>query len=170
MAQRGSSKSDRRSSSTPRSSSPRSSGSPRRSTTERKVTARNMTSDEQAFVQRNAARLSPSTLRAKWTHSPREHEDRPGQTLATREPDVIQAWAKARKAKPATVARREGDRPRTLRLDFPGYGGRRLEPVDWDAWLRTFRDRDLVFLYQEHRRNGDASNFFRLDSPKREQG
>jgi hypothetical protein len=142
----------------------------RSSTNERRVTARNMTADERSFVQRNAAKLSPSTLRAKWTHEPGEHEDRPGQTLATRSPDVIRAWAGARRAKPATVARREGQRPRTLRLDFPGYGGRRLEPVDWDAWLRTFKERDLVFLYQEHRRSGEDSNFFRLDSPKREEG
>jgi hypothetical protein len=143
---------------------------PATSKTERKVTARNMTSAERAFVQRNAEQLSPSTLRAKWTHSPEEHEDRPGQTLATRNPDVIQAWARARKAKPATVGRAQGDRPRTLRLDFPGFGGQRLLPVDWDAWVKTFRDRDLVFLYQEHRRSGEGSNFFRLDSPRRERG
>jgi hypothetical protein len=142
----------------------------RSSTTERRVTARNLTAEERAFVQRHASQLSPSTLRAKWTHAPDEHEDRPGQTLATRNPDVIRAWARARRAKPATVGRREGQRPRTLRLDFPGYGGSRLEPVDWDAWLRTFQERDLVFLYQEHRRSGEGSNFFRLDSPKREEG
>jgi hypothetical protein len=142
----------------------------RSSTTERRVTARNLTSEERAFVQRHASKLSPSTLRAKWTHAPDEHEDRAGQTLATRNPDVIQAWARSRQAKPATVARRDARRPRTLRLDFPGYGGSRLEPIDWDAWLRTFQQRDLVFIYQEHRRNGDESNFFRLDSPKREEG
>ena len=141
-----------------------------RSKTERRVTARNMTSAERAFVQRNMSQLSPSTLRAKWTHSPDEHEDRPGQTLATREPEVIRTWAQARRAKPATVGSQEGARPRTLRFDFPGFGGQRLQPVEWDAWMKTFQDRDLVFLYQEHRRSGEDSNFFRLDSPRRERG
>jgi hypothetical protein len=143
----------------------------RRTGEARPITARNTTTEERQFLNRNARWLSPSTLRAKWIHGTSEHEDRPGQTLATRDPNVIQAWAQARRAKPATVGRRSNDRPRTLRLDFPGYeGGRRLETVDWKDWLRTFQERDLVFLFQEHRRNGGDSNFFRLDSPKRERG
>lgn len=136
----------------------------------RRVTARNVTPSEREFLTRNMGSLSPSTLRAKWIHKPDEHEDRPGQTLATRSVDVIQAWAKARKARPATVARKGEERPRTLRLDFPDYEEGRLQPVSWDDWVRTFQQRDLVFLYQEHRRNGGESNFFRLDSPRRERG
>jgi hypothetical protein len=137
-----------------------------------KITARNLTAEERRFLEANAARLSPSTLRAKWTHSPDEHEDRPGQTLATRSPEVIRAWADARGAKPATVGRRNEERPRTLRMDFSGGDGSsgRLQPVSWDAWLGTFRDRNLVFIYQEHKRDGRDSNFFRLDSPEREDG
>jgi hypothetical protein len=84
---------------------------------------------------------------------------------------VIKSWADERKAVPATVGRRDNDRPRTLRFDFPANGeSRRLEPIDWDAWLGTFRERDLVFIYQERRRDGRESNFFRLDSPEREDG
>jgi hypothetical protein len=139
-----------------------------------RITARNLRGSDRGWLESRAAQLSPSTLRAKWIHSPDEHEDRPGQTLATREPDVIRAWAEQRDGQPATVARRDGERPRTLRFDFGASGdGRRssrLEPVSWEDWLATYQERELVFLFQEHRRNGDDSNFFRLDSPEREEG
>jgi hypothetical protein len=29
---------------------------------------------------------------------------------------------------------------------------------------------EVVFLFQEHKRDGSESNFFRLDSPEREEG
>jgi hypothetical protein len=150
----------------------RSSGAGRseRSPAETKVTAPNATSEERQFLDKNASKLSKSTLRAKWMHGD-DRPDRNGQTLATRDPDVIRRWADARRAQPATVARRKGQRPRTLRFDFPQNGtSSRLEPIDWQEWLRTFQERDLVFLFQEKRRNGSDSNFFRLDSPKREDG
>jgi hypothetical protein len=131
--------------------------------------APNATRDERRYIEKHRDELSKTTLRAKWTHDPGDRPDRAGQTLATRSHDVIKAWAKARNAQPATVARRSGDRPRTLRFDFDGRE-ERLEPVTWDEWFRTFDERDLVFLYQEKLRNGNQSNFFRLDSPKREEG
>lgn len=106
--------------------------------------------------------------RAKWVASTQDHEDRPGQTLATRDHAVIRQWAEARGAEPATAGRGHGGRPRTLRFDFPGYGGKSLTPVSWDDWFRTFDERDLVFLFQEHLSNGRTSNFFRLDNPQRE--
>jgi hypothetical protein len=136
----------------------------------RSITAKNVTAQERTFLAEHASQLSPTTLRAKWIHSPDEHEDRSGQSLATRSDDVIRAWADQRGAKPATVRSRQSDQPRTLRFDFPGYGGGRLEPIDWEAWLGTFKRRKLVFLFQEHKRDGSESNFFRLDSPEREEG
>ena len=61
------------------------------------------------------------------------------------------------------------ENPRVLRFDFPGYD-RELQAISWDAWLRKFDERDLVFLYQAHMKAGNESNFFRLDSPHREEG
>lgn len=139
-------------------------------TTKEKISAANATREERAFLEKNASKLSKSTLRAKWVHGA-EGPDRKGQTLATRDPEVIRRWADARRAQPATVGRRDGERARTLRFDFPANGSSpRLEPIDWDEWLRTFQDRDLVFIFQENRRDGRQSNFFRLDNPKREEG
>jgi hypothetical protein len=113
--------------------------------------------------------LSRSTERAKSVNSPDEHEDHPGQTLATRNHDVIRQWAEARGATPATVPGTEhDDRPGVLTFDFPGYGGERLRHISWDQWFRTFDERTLVFLFQEHLKNGRPSNHFNLDSPERE--
>lgn len=92
-----------------------------------------------------------------------EHEEYPGQTLRTRDHDVIRSWAIDRGAKPATVpgTEREG-RLGVLRLDFPGYAGGNLAEVSWDEWFDTFDRQNLEFVYQEHTRDGTESNFFRL--------
>jgi len=102
---------------------------------------------------------------------PEEHADYDGQTLVTRDPDVIRAWARARGAKPATVAGTEhGDHLGVLRFDFPGYGGSELTEVGWDEWFDTFEERGLRFIYQERKSDGTESNFFRLENPDREDG
>lgn len=134
-----------------------------------KITAKNTTPEEKKFLEQHKSELSRTTLRAKWIHSPDEHEDHPGQSLATQSHDVIKHWAEERNAVPATVQGTEHNgRPGVLRFDFPGYGGRKLEHIGWDDWFKTFDDRHLVFLFQQEMRNGNQSNFFMLDSPKRE--
>ena len=131
------------------------------------ITAKNTTPEEKRFLTRHENKLSPTTLRAKWTHSADDHADRPGQTLATRSHDVIRQWAEERGGVPATVGAKEG-RPRVLRLNFPDRGGRNLQEISWEEWFETFDDRKLVFLYQERMKSGNQSNFFRFDSPERE--
>ena len=123
--------------------------------------------ENEQFVEEHGDQLSPSTKRAKWIHSPDETEDYPGQTLATRNIDVIKAWAAARNAIPATTPEGDPERPRVLLFDFPGYKNG-LQHVSWEAWSRVFRERELVFLFQQHTKDGKQSNFFRLDSPHRE--
>ena len=131
--------------------------------------AENLTPQEREFLEKYAGKLSPTTLRAKWINDPNEHEDYPGQTLATQNPEVIKRWAEERHAVPATVPGTEhGDHLGVLTFDFPGYGGQKLKQVSWDEWLKTFTQRKLVFLFQEHMKNGNQSNFFHLDSPFRE--
>jgi hypothetical protein len=96
-------------------------------------------------------------------------ESRPGETLVTTDHDTIRNWAEERKATPATVPDTEhGDHLGVLRFDFPGYGGEDLRHVSWDEWFRTFDARKLTFIYQEHKRDGAQSNFFRLENPERE--
>lgn len=101
---------------------------------------------------------------AKWMHGDDDEPDHAGQTLATRNPDVIRAWAEARRGVPSMF---DG----AMTLDFPHDGGGidgRLQPVPWEDWLEAFVERELVFLYQETLANGRQSNFFRLDCPERQ--
>jgi hypothetical protein len=102
----------------------------------------------------------------QWIESPDQHEEHPGKTLATRNHDVIRRWAEQRSAVPATVpGSRHGDHVGVLTFDFPGYGGERLEHISWEEWFKAFDERNLVFLFQEHMRDGSESNFFRLANP-----
>ena len=124
----------------------------------------------QGTGRRGASRSSRSAPKAhlkysKWIDSPDDHEDRKGQSLATRNHEVIRQWAESRKAKPSVVGDTEGrDGAGILRIDFPGHGGKRLRKVDWNDWFDTFVKRKLVFLYQEHKRDGSTSTFFKLSA------
>ena len=131
------------------------------------ATSRRKTTRRPAQRPAEKPKLSRALQYAKWIESPDEHGDRPGQTLVTRNPDVIRRWADERGARPAIAGRRNPqDPPRVLRLDFPGYRGD-LEPISWDEWFRTFTERGLLFVFQEHKADGIPSNFFRLDNPAR---
>jgi hypothetical protein len=57
-----------------------------------------------------------------------------------------------------------------LRITFAEDGRSRLQEASWDDWFRTFDERQLVFLYQERKKDGTQSNYFRLDCPDREDG
>jgi hypothetical protein len=119
----------------------------------------------------SAEQQSKSLKYAKQINSPDEHQDKPGQTLVTRNHDVIQRWAEERGAIPATVPGTEHDgRPGVLTFDFPGYGGQDLEPISWSEWFQPFDERNLNFIYQEQKADGNQSNFFHLESPDREDG
>ena len=125
--------------------------------------------EDEQYVKKYGDDLSDSTQYAKWISGPDEHEDHHGQSLVTRNHEVIKQWAEARDAVPATVPGTEhGDHLGVLRFNFPGYGGDSLEEVSWEDWFNTFDDRRLVMIYQEHLKNGNQSNFFRFDSPFRE--
>lgn len=133
------------------------------------IKAENLTSQDRKYIEQHADKLSKTTLNAKWINQVGQTEDHPGQTLATRNPDVIKHWAEERGGTPATVpGTQHGDHLGVLRINFPGYGGQKLEPVTWDQWFKTFNDRKLVFLFQQKMREGNQSNFFHLDSPERE--
>ncbi|GAA4866427.1 MULTISPECIES: hypothetical protein [Saccharopolyspora] len=90
-------------------------------------------------------------------------EDYPGQSLTTTDHDTIQQWVEQRGGTPATPPGTEhGDHLGVLEVDFPGYGGEKLRTVSWDDWFHTFDERDLEFVYQEHRKGGGDSNFFQV--------
>ena len=116
--------------------------------------------------------MSRSLKYAQPISSPEQRPERPGRSLVTTSHEVIRRWAQARKAKPATIAGTERDgRAGVLTFNFPGWReGGRLRQITWDQWFKTFDLRRLNFIYQEQRSDGKQSNFFKPESPNREDG
>ncbi|NYH43622.1 hypothetical protein HNR22_003349 [Micromonospora jinlongensis] len=101
-----------------------------------------------------------------------DRPERPGRSLITANHEVIQRWARERGAKPATIAGTERDgRAGVLTFNIPGYReSSRIREITWDDWFYTFDLRKLNLIYQEQMRDGRQSNFFRTESPDREDG
>lgn len=84
----------------------------------------------------------------------------------TTDHDRIRAWADERNAEPATARgtqEADGD-PGVLTLDFVGYGADEedLEHITWDDWFDKFEESNLAFLYQDEKKSGETSTFFKL--------
>jgi len=78
-----------------------------------------------------------------------------GRSLATRDHDVIRAWAARHSAEPATGEATQSG-PATInvndggvgiRFNFPGAG--RFRPISWTEWLEHFDRNGLTFVYAE---------------------
>jgi len=117
---------------------------------------------------RTGPETSKSLKYSQEVTSPDEEPEREGRSLATTHHEVIKRWAEERDGVPATVEGTEhGDHLGVLRFDFGG-DSENLRHVSWDEWFETFDARRLNFIYQEERSDGRQSNFFRLESPDRE--
>ncbi|MFJ6195898.1 hypothetical protein [Micromonospora sp. NPDC092111] len=121
---------------------------------------------------RTGRSTSRSVRSSQLISSPADRPERPGRSLVTTNHEVIQRWAAARGAMPATIAGTERDgRPGVLTFDIPGYRqSSRIQKIGWDDWFRTFDARRLNLIFQEQLRDGRQSNFFRTESPDREDG
>jgi hypothetical protein len=80
--------------------------------------------------------------------------------------NVIRKWVEARGGHPATVkATGDAKDPGLLRIDFPGYSGKRsLEPISWDEFFDKFDEKNLAFLYQDKTATGKPSRFCKMVS------
>ncbi|HEX5595329.1 MAG TPA: hypothetical protein VFX61_04780, partial [Micromonosporaceae bacterium] len=85
---------------------------------------------------RQGAASSRSLKYAQHISSPEEQPSRPGRSLVTTDHEVIQRWAQARNAKPATIRGTEYDgRPGVLRFNFPGFKeSDRIREISWNEW------------------------------------
>ncbi|NLU77190.1 hypothetical protein HCA58_02030 [Micromonospora sp. HNM0581] len=123
-----------------------------------------------------AARTGRSTSRSvrssQLISSLQDRPERLGRSLVTTSHDVIRRWARERGAKPATVSGTErAGRIGVLTFNMPGYReSSRIREITWDEWFHTFDLRKLNLIYQEQMRDGRQSNFFRTESPDREDG
>lgn len=82
----------------------------------------------------------------------------------TTDHDEIRKWAEARDGKPVSVkGTGDKDEAGVLRIDFPGGAGNdRLEEIPWEEWFEKFDEKELAFLYQDKKANGEQSTFFKL--------
>ncbi len=60
--------------------------------------------DDKKYLKKWGDKLSDSTRRSKWIGGPDEHAEHDGQSLVTRNHEVIMKWAEERGAVPATVS------------------------------------------------------------------
>jgi hypothetical protein len=117
---------------------------------------------------RRGAESSKSLKYSQEVTSPDEEPEREGRSLVTTHHEVIKEWAEERGGVPATVSGTEhDDHLGVLRFDFGGEDDN-LRHVSWDEWFKTFDERQLNFIYQENRTDGNQSTFFRLENPGRE--
>jgi hypothetical protein len=121
---------------------------------------------------RTGAQTSRSLKYSQVIDSVDDEPERPGRSLVTTDHEVIRQWAEARKGVPCTVDGTDHDgHAGVLRFDFPANGREdRLREISWQEWFEAFDKRRLNFIYQEERSDGRQSNFFRLESPDREDG
>ncbi len=82
----------------------------------------------------------------------------------TTDHDVIRKWAEERDGRPVSVkGTGDNDDPGVLRIDFPGGAGSdRFEEISWEEWFQKFDENHLAFLYQEEKKDGETSTFFKL--------
>ncbi|MER7164814.1 hypothetical protein ABT336_01875 [Micromonospora sp. NPDC000207] len=145
-----------------------------RATPARKAASTPAASGRRATAGRTGVRTGRSTSRSvsssQLITSLADRPERPGRSLVTTNHEVIRRWAAARNAKPATISGTERDgRPGVLTFNLPGYReSSRLREVTWAEWFQTFDSRRLNLIYQEQLRDGRQSNFFRTESPQRE--
>ena len=78
--------------------------------------------------------------------------------------DEIKTWVEDHGGKPARVkGTGDGNDPGVLRIDFPGGRGEEtFEHIPWKDWFDKFEDSHLAFLYQEQKKSGEDSTFFKL--------
>lgn len=87
-----------------------------------------------------------------------------GESKTTTDHNTIRKWVEERGGWPATV-KNTGDKddPGLLRIDFPGYSGKdSLEQISWEDFFEKFDEKKLAFLYQDEKRDGEESRFFKF--------
>ncbi len=89
-----------------------------------------------------------------------EHESK-----TTTDHDEIRRWVEDRQGRPATVkGTGDGGDAGILRINFPGGAEESLQEMPWDEWFEAFESNNLAFLYQEQKKDGEGSTFFKLVS------
>jgi hypothetical protein len=119
--------------------------------------------DNLALTESDHAPQLPRSFQAKWIDSNEDREDRPGQFLATRNHQVIRAWATLRHAKPVLLrASNPSDPIEALRLQVSDRRVSEYDHVTWDEWFELMDGANLTFIFQERTADGGWSDLYRF--------
>ena len=77
--------------------------------------------------------------------------------------DTIRQWVEERNGKPASVpGTSKGEEVGLVRIDFADDEDESLEQISWDEFFEKFEEKQLAFLYQDQKANGEPSTFNKL--------
>ena len=85
----------------------------------------------------------------------------------TTDHDEIRQWVEERNGKPASVpgTSKGEEEVGLLRIDFAEDGDdESLDEISWDEFFEKFEEKQLAFLYQEQKANGEPSTFNKIVS------
>ena len=85
----------------------------------------------------------------------------------TTDHETIRQWVEDRNGKPASVpgTAKANEDVGLVRIDFADDGGEKsLDEISWDEFFDKFEEKQLAFLYQEQKANGEPSTFNKLVS------
>ena len=79
----------------------------------------------------------------------------------TTDHDEIRHWVEERNGKPASVpgTSKADEDVGLLRIDFVENDDESLDEISWDEFFEKFEEKQLAFLYQEQKANGEPSTF-----------
>jgi hypothetical protein len=82
----------------------------------------------------------------------------------TTDHETIRQWVEERNGKPASVPGTAGDEDVGLvRIDFAEDDeDASLDEISWDEFFEKFEEKQLAFLYQDQKANGEPSTFNKL--------
>lgn len=78
--------------------------------------------------------------------------------------ETIRQWVEERNGKPASIpGTGKGEDVGLLRIDFAEDDeDESLEEISWDEFFEKFEEKQLAFLYQDQKANGEPSTFNKL--------
>ena len=79
---------------------------------------------------------------------------------------AIKRWAEDRKGVPAYVKGTENKDSGVLRIHFPENrdDDADFDEIEWDEFFDTFEEKNLAFLYQDEKKDGEKSTFHKFVS------
>jgi len=86
------------------------------------------------------------------------------EAIKTTDHDTIRQWVEERNGKPASVSgTSKGDEDVGLvGIDFAEEEDDSLDEISWDEFFDKFEEKQLAFLYQDQKANGEPSTFNKL--------